>query len=902
MSDTERQERIKEIYSYALECTEDERAAFLAEACAGDDELRREVEALLGYQTPTTNLLETPPLRVVTEILAAEQNAALIGQQLGNYRLLERIGAGGMGEVYAAQDVRLGRKVALKLLPTQFTVELDRVRRFEQEARAASALNHPNILTIHEIGEQRGIHFMAMEFVEGETLRQRLTQGKPDLSAALDIALQMAAALAAAHAAGIIHRDIKPENVMLRRDGYIKVLDFGLAKLLEPRESPTDNQIDSQAATNVDLTTEPGLLMGTASYMSPEQARGLKVDARTDIFSLGVVLYEMVAGQRPFAGVNAVETLAAILEREPPPLAAVPRALVASINKALSKDREARYQRITDLLNDLKDFKQELEFQAKLERTARPSDVDTGRRPVGYETVRLEATPTGADKPPPNLASAEHRVGQLERRSALLLLALLLALTAAVYFAATRYFAERRIDSIAVLPFSNASNNPDAEYLSDGISEGLINRLSRLPGVKVIARTSSFRYKGKEIDPQEVAQALGVKAVLTGRVSERGNRLLISAELMDARDKTQIWGEQYDRPATDLLAVQTAISTEIAERLRLKLTESAAQQLTKHETAQPQAYELLLKGRYYWNQRTPDSLRKSIDYFQQAIAQDARYAAAYAGLADSYTLLGIQEVMLPKQAFEQGRAAAAKALELDPLLAEAHTSLAHLSLHSWNLQAADREFKRALELNPHYANLHHWQAEYFTALQRSAEAVAAERRSLELDPLSLVINTDLGWHLYFGRQYDQAIAQYRRALELDRNFPLAHLRLGQVYAQKGNYQEAIAELNQAVTLSGGSTEAISARGYACALAGQREQALQALAQLQERAKQGYVSAYFIARIHLGLGDKEQTFNWLEKAYADGSGWLVFIRAEPQLAGLQADPRFADLLRRVGLAQ
>jgi serine/threonine-protein kinase len=853
------------------------------------------VEALLGYQIPSTNLLETPPLHVVTEILAAEQAAALIGQQLGRYQVLQRIGAGGMGEVYAAQDVPLGRRVALKLLPAHFTAEPDRVRRFEQEARAASALNHPNILTIHEIGEQRGIHFMAMEFVEGETLRQRLARGKPDLQTALDIAIQVAAALAAAHEAGIIHRDIKPENVMLRRDGYLKVLDFGLAKLIEPRES----SLDSQAETNANLTTNPGLLMGTASYMSPEQARGQKVDARTDIFSLGVMLYEMVAGQRPFAGLNAVETLAAILEREPPPLPDAPRELAEIVSKALDKDRAQRYQHVTNLLNDLKDLKQELEFQAKLERA---SGVDTGRRPVSYETVRLEAAQTGADKLAPNLKSAEYRVGQLERRSALLLLALLLAITAAAYFASMRHSADNIIDSIAVLPFSNASKNPDTEYLSDGISEGLINRLSRLPGVKVIARTSSFRYKGKEVDPQEVARALGVKAILTGRVTQLGENLLISVELVDARDKTQIWGEQYNRHSSDLLAMQTAISTEIADRLRWKLTESAAQQLVKHETAHPQAYELLLKGRYYWNQRTPDSLRKSIDYFEQAIALDSRYAAAYAGLADSYTLLGIQEVELPRQAFAEARAAALKALELDPALAEAQTSLAHISLHSWNLQAADQEFKRALELNPQYANLHHWQAEYFTALQRSVEAVAAEQRSLELDPLSLVINTDLGWHLYFGRQYEQAIAQYRRALELDRNFPLAHLRLGQVYAQKGMYQEAISELNQAVTLSGGSTEAISALGHAYALVGQREQALQALNQLQERAKQGYVSAYFIARIYLGLGDKEQTFNWLEKAYANGSGWLVFIKAEPQLDSLRPDARFADLLRRIGLSQ
>ncbi len=904
MSDTERQERIKELYSDALERAEHERAAFLAEACAGDDELRREVEALLGYQTPTTDLIETPPLHVVTEILAAEQDAALIGQQLGRYQVLERIGAGGMGEVYAAQDVLLSRKVALKLLPTQFTAEPDRVRRFEQEARAVSALNHPNIMTIHEIGEQRGIHFMAAEFVEGETLRQRLTPSQPDLPAALDIALQVGAALAAAHEAGIIHRDIKPENVMLRRDGYVKVLDFGLAKLLEPRQSSFENQVDSpvdsQAATNANLTTEPGLLMGTASYMSPEQARGQKVDARTDIFSLGIVLYEMIAGQRPFVGVNAVETLAAILEREPPPLSAAPPELAKIVGKALSKDRAQRYQHVNDLLTDLKDFKQELEFQAKLERTARQGGVDTGRGAVSYETTRLAAATTAADKLAPNEPSAEHRVGQLERRSTLLLLALALAIIAIAYFASMRYFARSVIDSIAVLPFANMSNNPDAEYLSDGISEGLINRLSRLPGVKVIARTSSFRYKGKEIDPQEVAQALGVKAILTGRVTQRGENLLISVELVDARDKTQIWGEQYNRHSSDLLSMQAAISTEIADRLRWKLSESATQQLTSPETAHPQAYELLLKARFYWNKGGTVNRKKAVEQLEQAITVDPNYALAYAELSTRYETLVVYNMLDPQQFTHKAIAAAQRAVELDERLAEAHLALASLKRNDWEWAAAEREFKRAIELNPNLARAHSGYSAYLSNLGQHEQAIAEINRARELDPLSLPLNTTVAYRFYYARRYEQALTRLQQTLELDPNYPSAQISLGNIYLAQSRLAEAIAAYEKAIKLGTDTTSVQISLGAAYAQVGERERAQAILRQLQ--TSRIYVSPGELATLYAALGEREQALASLERAYVAHDPQLQFLGIDPTLDSLRNEPRFADLLRRVGLRQ
>jgi eukaryotic-like serine/threonine-protein kinase len=901
VSETERQERIKELYADALECAEQERAAFLAEACAGDDNLRREVESLLGYQMPTTSLIETPPLRVVTEILAAEQAAALIGQQLGRYQVLERIGAGGMGEVYAAQDVRLGRKVALKLLAAHFMAESDRVRRFEQEARAASALNHPNILTIHEIGEQRGIHFMAMEFVEGETLRQRLTRGELDLPATLDIALQVTAALAAAHAAGIIHRDIKPENLMLRRDGYVKVLDFGLAKLVEPRPS-FDQSADSQAAPNVDLITEPGLLMGTASYMSPEQARGEKVDARTDIFSLSVILYEMIAGRRPFLGHNAVETLAAILEREPPPLFAAPPRLAEIVSKALNKDRAERYQQVTDLLNDLKDFKQEFEFQAKLARASYPSRGNTGRELVSYETTRLAATTASADEPAPSVPSAEQHVGQLGWRNKLLWCALFVALMAAGFFASARYFARGgigSIDSIAVMPFANASDNPDAEYLSDGISESLINRLSKLPGVKVIARSSSFRYKGKEIDPQEVAQALGVKAILTGRVTQRGENLLIGTELIDARDKTQIWGEQYSRRATDLLAVQATISTEIAERLRLRLTESATQQLAKPETAQPQAYELLLKGRFYWNKGGTANRKKAVEQLEQTIAVDPAYALAYAELSTRYETLVVYNVLDPQQFTPKAVAAAQRAVELDESLAEAHLALASLKRNDWDWAAAEREFKRTIELAPNLARAHSGYSAYLSNLGQHEQAIAEINRARELDPLSLPLNTSVAYKYYYARRYEQALAVLPQAFELDPNYPSAYVSLGNIYLAQGRSEEAIAAYEKAIKLGGDTLSLQISLGAAYAQAGARARAQAILQQLQK--SRSYVSPGELAALYAALGEREQALASLERAYAAHDPQLQFLGIDPVLDSLRTEPRFTSLLRRIGLA-
>ena len=671
----ERWQQLDELFHAALEREPEERAEFLDQACAGDESLRKQVEALLAAHEEAGSFIESPAMEVEARGVAADQGSTeaelATGETVSHYRIISPLGSGGMGDVYLAQDTVLSRQVALKLLPEYFTRDRDRLRRFQQEARAASALNHPNIITIYEIGQVDDRHFIATEFIDGATLRQnffgegRHTSGKPlRLREVLDIAIQTADALAAAHEAGIVHRDIKPENIMVRRrDGYVKVLDFGLAKL-------TEGAVDTEAPTRAQVKTSAGVVMGTASYMSPEQARGEKVDARTDIWSLGVVLYELVAGCAPFERSTPSEVIALILEREPPPLARyareVPSELERIVSKALTKDREERYQTAKDLLVDLRRLRQRLEVEAEIERTVQPQErsseekaVATSSEQTAAATARAATVETEDAAVAHSTSSAAYLVKEikLHKRGALIALAALVALTAvAAYFAYSRHWAEGSgninsaisIRSVAVLPFANESNDPDAEYLSDGISESLINSLSQLSQLKVIARSSSFKYKGNAIDPQKVANALGVQGIVTGRIVQRGDNLLISVELVDARDKTQVWGGQYNRKSSDLLAVQAEISQEIADRLRLKLTGAERQQLAKRPTENLKAFQYYMQGRAYAHRRTREDLLAAIRYCEKAIEEDRNYALAYAGLADAYTNLGSRAYIAPQ--------------------------------------------------------------------------------------------------------------------------------------------------------------------------------------------------------------------------------------------------------------
>ena len=820
------------------------------------------------------------------------------GTRLGRYEVQTLLGVGGMGEVYLAQDMTLNRRVALKFLPSALTKDESRVRRFQQEARAASALNHPNILTIHEIGSDNSNYFIVTEYIEGQTLREYIAGPPLKISDVLDIATQVASALTAAHAAGVVHRDIKPENIMIRVDHIVKVLDFGLAKLTE-RETT-----DTEAPTLVN--TDAGVVMGTARYMSPEQVRGLPIDARTDIWSLGVVVHEMLTGRVPFAGETASDVIAAVLEREPVPLVSpgeeIPIELKRIVSKALRKDSEERYQTVKDMLVDLKTLKQELEIETKLKRSSQ-AHLEGGRV-ANTNTEHATRDTEGQRAAAPTQSSVEYLFGELRlhKGGALFVLgALAVALTAAFYF----YFVvgdKSAIDSIAVLPFANAGADPNTEYLSDGITESLINSLSQLPKLRVVPRSTVFRYKGRDVDPQTVGRELGVRAVLTGKLVQRGDSLSIQAELVDVAGESQLWGEQYNRKLADLLAVQEEISREISEKLRIKLTGEERKQLTKRHTENTEAYQLYLKGRYYWNKRTAEDLEKGIGYFQQAIDIDANYALAYAGLADSYIIFGNFGLLPPKEVYPKARGAAEKALEIDGNLAEAQVSMAFVkALFEWDGQGAEAGFKRAIELNPNYGPTHQWYGVYLAGTGRVTEAIAEAQRAQEVDPLSLTINSVVGWMLYFDRQYDRAIEQEKKTLEMDSNFALSYRYRGMAYEQKGMYAEAIADLQKAVTLSGTRTTVLGALGHAYAIAGRKSEARKVLDDVVQLRARGYFPSYEIALIYTGMGEKDRAFEWLDKAYDERYPWLIHLRVDPRFDTLHSDPRFADLVRRVGLS-
>jgi eukaryotic-like serine/threonine-protein kinase len=871
----ERWRQVERLYYAALEREPDERAAFLDSACAGDEGLRHEVASLIAAGDRIGGFME-PPVGFAAEAPASAPQPSMIGQTLTHYRIVSLLGKGGMGEVYLGEDTTLRRKVALKLLPAAFTSDRERLRRFEQEARAVSALNHPNIITIYEIGqvptEAGGMRYLVTEYIEGETLRQWTEREPLILSRALDIAAQVASALAAAHAAGITHRDIKPENVMVRPDGLVKVLDFGLAKLTGERTGEWRSVRAGDLATlapTPPLSTDPGMLMGTVGYMSPEQVRGEDADAPSDIFSFGCVLYEMVTGRRAFARQSAAETMAAILQDEPPEIAAsdkdLPCELDRLIRHCLEKSPAERFQSARDLGFALREMSS------------------------GSSLVKSVSAPARAHAHP-----LDHRAVWLAAALALLLLSV------ALYLFTGR---GKTIDSLAILPFANASANPDAEYLSDGIAESIISSLSQLPRLRVMARSTVHRYKGQEIDPRKVGRDLHVDAVLTGNLIQRGETLIIKMELVKVEDGSQLWGEQYQRKFSDVLAVQAEIAKQISEKLRLKLTGEERQRLTKVYTENAEAYQLYLKGRYYWNRRTPESLNKSIEYFQQATDKDPNYALGYAGLADSYSMLGSPVGgVSPREKFPKAKAAALKALELDDTLAEAYAALILVRLrYDWDWLAAEKEIKRAVELNPNYSMTHQLYADYLRVMGRPDEAIAEIKRAQELEPLSLNTNAVVGVHLYFARQYDQAIEQCQKTLDLDQNFAPAHLFLGWAYVQKARYEEAIAAVKKATSLSPSEPRSVSALGYAYAMSGQTGEAMNILDQLKELSRRRYISPHDRAIIYAGLGEKEQAFAWLDKAYADRSWPLPLLKVDPRFDSLRSDPRFADLVRRIGLA-
>jgi serine/threonine-protein kinase len=836
------------------------------------------------------------------------------GTRLGRYEIRSPLGAGGMGEVYLAQDTRLDRRVALKILPDDVAANQDRMRRFVQEAKAAAALNHPNIAHIYEIGKSEGTNFIAMEFIDGVTLREKIHRERTELRKLLRYLQHVAEGLAKAHAAGIVHRDLKPDNIMITRDGHAKILDFGLAKLIESQlmEAVEGENFGDAATAIMQQHSTPGVIMGTVGYMSPEQAQGKtnEIDQRSDIFSFGCILFEAATRHKPFEGDSIVKSLHSLIYEPAPQIKdlnpAAPADLQRIVRRCLAKDKEERYQTIKDVAIELKELRRELESSADFDTTVQPSArSETASSTDGGSTV--QSTAAGSRSISPAVSSAEYVVQGLKQHKLFVTLALLILIGGGALFAYYQHArnSEVAIESIAVLPFDNSSSDPDTEYLADGLTESLIYRLSQLPNLKVSPRSVVFHYKGNETDPLKVGRELGVNAVLSGRITQRGDNLNVTAELVDVRNNKLLWGERYDRKTSELMATQREMAAEIVDRLRLQVSPNN-KAISKHYTESNEAYQLYWKGRFYWAKRTEEGLKKSIEYFNQAVEKDPNFALAYSGLADSYVLQGAQDAGgsdPPDDALPKGKAAALKAIAIDGALAEPHVALAHIAYHydrDWN--AAEREFKRAIELNPNYVLAHQWYALFLAWGGRPDEAVTEARRARDLDPLSLAANMCFGWVLVINRREDQGIEELRKTIELDPNFMIAHHRLGLGYEQKGMYNEAIAEFQKVRELSGGKPIAITALARAYAASGKRAEAQRAIAELQQLAKREYVSPAMTAAIYAALGDKNQAFEWLDKADKEHDQFLPRLKTDPRFDNLRSDPRFQELERRVGLLQ
>jgi eukaryotic-like serine/threonine-protein kinase len=828
---------------------------------------------------------------------------------LAHYRIVSKIGEGGMGEVYRALDTKLDRNVAIKFLNQEFSKDADKLNRFIQEAKAASALNHPNILTVYEIGEVDGKNYIATELIDGETLRGHLSQNEAlPLNTLLNIGVQVAEALSAAHNAGIIHRDIKPENIMIRKDGYAKVLDFGLAKLSEPGAVATG----SEDATRVQVNTTPGIVMGTVSYMSPEQARGKATDARTDIWSLGVVLYEMLARKVPFTGETINHTIVAILEKEPLALGSVPSELQRIVRKAMTKDVDMRYQSARDLLIDLKNLRRDLDIQGELERSVVPNlepatsstENETRTFASGIEATRSGHAPA-TQHVTSSTSSLEYAVNQAKSHKGVAgLVGVLIVgvITAIAYFG---FFAPAgdsgTVTSIAVLPFENKSGDPNSDYLSDGLAESLIFRLSQVPGLKVSPTSSVFRYKGKEKDALKIGDELGVNAVMSGRMVQRGDNLTISVELVDIRNKTTLWGEQFERKMSDLLTTQREIATAITEKLQVKLSGTAAKGLNKQYTQSSDAYQLYLKGRHYYNKRSKDGLERAIESFKQAIELDQNFALAHVGISDSYFVMPSYAYRSPKEAIPQALTAARRALQIDPDLAEAHATYASALASERNWAETEHEFRRALELNPRVAEIHYRYAlEYLAPQGRLDEAIAEIKRAIELEPLSIPMSANLAGLYLYARKNDLALEQAQKAAALELNHPTATFWLGWAYNANGMYVEAISLGERLLGNDPTNQDSLQILGYAYAKAGRRQDLANVIRQFDQLAKTNYVVKYRVAHMYAMLGDKDRAFAELEKSLAANDWDINRLKVDPFMDPLRGDARFAALLERLNL--
>jgi eukaryotic-like serine/threonine-protein kinase len=791
------------------------------------------------------------------------------GTRLGPYEILSAIGAGGMGEVYRAADARLGREVAIKVVAERLFDDPRARLRLEREARAVGSLSHPNIVALHDIGAEQGVTFLVMELLDGGPLNRYVATAPLPWKRSLEIAASVADALAAAHEKGVIHRDLKPANIFVTRDGHVKVLDFGLAK-----QDPF--RADRRTGATGLPETEPGVALGTAGYMSPEQVKGEPADARSDIFSLGCVLYEILTGHRAFHGDTFPEIVAAILRDDPRPITAcdrqIPPRVSVLVRRCLEKHPEQRFQSARDLAFSIREI---------------------------LGTVQPQVGGSGRDWLP------RPRVGAPRRRMVALAAACVVIVTGVLSFVWSRGATPHPhpIQSLAVLPLSNLSGDREQEYFADAITDELTTRLAKMGNWRITSRTSVMAYRGTRKNVPEIARELAVDAVIEGSIVREASRVRVSAQLIDGRTDRHLWAEVYEREMEGVLAIQDDITRAIAREVGLALTPDTTRRLAAAtRPVLPAAYDAYLRGRHAWNKRGEADLREAIRSFQDSIDADPTYAPAFAGLADAYGQLGYGSYVAPEDSFPRARAAALHALELDPALPEAHAALGYASMYyEWNFAKAETEYRRAIELNPNYAIAHQWYAYLLTAMERPASEAEREIATAKrLDPLSVPIYIDQAYILHYYQRNDEALSAVKRALDMNPKYPPAYFWLGRIYTAERRYKEAELALQNIGALRTW-TPAMAVRGYLFARTNRPNEAKALLAEFDNLERVGrYASPYAIAVIYAGLRDHERALSSLERAYRERSHWLVWLKRDPRWDEIRADPRFHDLLRRVGL--
>ncbi|MBK6313166.1 MAG: protein kinase [Blastocatellia bacterium] len=883
----DRNRQLRDLFDRAVELDGSAREALLAETLEDDAELGHELKTLLDLDAADGQFLDRPAISVAARELAGDESRASQARTIPGYRILSKLGAGGMGEVFLAEDEALGRRVALKLLPESLTASADSLARFKREARAASALNHPGIMTVHEIGSAEGVQFIATEFIEGETLRDRLAAGPMTVADVVRIGTAAAEALAVAHEAGIVHRDVKPENIMVRRDGYVKVLDFGLAKSVEPA-SGDDDRIASLST----IATEPGRMLGTVAYMSPEQLHATGVDERTDVWSLGVVLYELVTGTRPFRGPSAAGVISAILTAEVPPIEVdgvrVSEALEIIIRKSLERDTGLRYRNAREVWEALRSLGEDLAFDERVR--LRSGDAEPGRE--------VPSLASGAGSAAVSTASALRFGWQVWAVVAVVFATA--AFGMAYRFGAFGAFggaqAGDEIRSIAVLPFLPVGNEARDEAFELGMADTLITRLGSLRQLDVRPISAVRTYTRTDRDPLAAGRDLKVAAVLDGTLQRSGDRLRVNLRLLRVGDGAVLWAAAIDEASADVFKVQDSISERVVLALRLELSGWEQQQLAKRDTESSEAYQSYVRGRYFLDRRGTEWRRKSVEQFSKAVELDPAYAPAYAGLSDAYAEMVYWGDERPRDYMPKAKAAAERALAIDDSLAEAHTSLGVVfDDFEWKFNEAEQQYRRAIELNPSYALAHQRLGQLLAEKGRFDEAKAESRLALELDPLSLNVNVSLGAVEFLSRDYGAAIEQLNRTLELDPQYVEARGLLGWISVQEGRYDEALRLwMSMAPDDHAESLRAAFAKG------GIRRYFERDLELAFERQRRGEELAVFSAMELAYLGRKDEAFVVLERAFEERNSWLGELNVDPSWDPLRSDPRFVDLVRRVGL--